>query len=83
MERYGVVNPDAMSIEPGQIHLHMRTDTKKVNQGRCYFNMDSRTYFVKSKSKGKTEVEESVIIEVERYSGKAGDSSVEFYLTGE
>ena len=80
MERYGVLNPASMKMGPGQLQLHFRTDARVYNGGRCYFNVDNKAYYIRSRKKDE---DAGVLVELERYSGSEGDQSVEFYLSGE
>ena len=84
--RYGFLQPNATTLEPGQAYLHFQTDDKYVNQGKCYYNNKQGTYYIKNKKPGnpgrQRKTDETVFMEIERYDGDTGHNEIQIFITG-
>ena len=82
-KRFGHMQPEAAIMKPNDAFIFMKTDSKAINQGRCYYNPDSKIYFNKLKKTVAKTAKDTTSLEIERFSGeKKEHAMIEFYITG-
>ena len=85
-QRFGVVRPGSEELTAGSFFHHWKTDDKKVNQGHCYFNDFTNTYYVRPREHHPTKNKsylDAIYFEIERENNQSGHDTINFYITGE
>ena len=82
--RYGQVEPGADSDDLFTYHLHFKCNPRAVNQGSCFLNVETNTYYVKSRRSNSTDQipKEMIFLDLEMPTVRLGHSHINFYLTG-
>ena len=67
-----------------QYFVHVKVDEKAVNQGRCFYNSQIDTYFMKARKTCPLDQlpKELINIELEKPDSPTGHTHVEFFITG-
>ena len=83
-ERYGHIKRKAHRLDPGDVVLHMKTDTQTINQGKCFYNPVQDIYFVRAKRNvnARKQKDDRIFLEIERYEETSNYKSITFYVTG-
>ena len=78
--RYSHVKKGAEQLNKDEIEIYLKTNDKPKNQGKCFYNFESDTYYV-GVYKGK-ESNDRIKLELERENTDTGHTKVTFFMTG-
>ena len=85
-KRYGMARPGTEELKPGDFFHHWKTDSRKVNQGHCYYNERLDTFYCRPRefrAHKKNSHLDTIYFEIERESIHTGHDTISFHIEGQ